>query len=395
LPRQRSGERLEAAAYPAYAEGMTALQTGTSTYRRAIVAFERAIALDPRSILPRAALVEACHDAWVATSDQKWLARGRDELARAEAVNADSLIVRLAAGRLHLVPGTFDRAVREYQRAIELEPASPNAWRGLARAYQDMGDHDNETAAAYAKAIEVQPGYFAPLINFGDFYRSRGNYVEAEKLWQRAIAAAPQLLAGHANLGGLYSDMGRYADAERELRRALDIEPSSRTVLNNLGALYQYMERDADAVNFLERARVVGPETDILSLNLGDSYRRLQRDAEATAAYRRGRELAETAVLTNPRDATRRAFLAYFALRLGDATTAEREIVQALNFGGENRTVLRRAVICFEALGQRDRAIAVIQSAPADVLRELNRQPDLKALRADTRFARLLPRDTR
>ena len=395
LPRQRSGERLAAAAYAAYTEGLSALQTGTSAFPRAVAAFEKAIAIDPQSVLPRAGLVEACYDAWVATSDQKWLGRGRDELARAEALNADSLIVRLAAGRLHLVPGTFDRAVREYERAIELEPASPDAWRGLARAYQDMGDHDNDAAAAYAKAIEVQPGYFAPLINFGDFYRSRGNYAAAEKLWLQAIAAAPQLLAGHSNLGGLYSDMGRYADAERELRRALDIESSSRTVLNNLGALYQYMERDADAVKFFERARAVGPETDILLLNLGDSYRRLKRDGDAAAAYRRGRELAEAAVLSNPRNATRRAFLAYFALRLGDVTTAEREIVQAVNFGGENRTVLRRAVICFEALGHRDRALAVLQSAPPDVLRELNRQPDLKALRADARFARLLPGDAR
>jgi hypothetical protein len=34
-----------------------------------------------------------------------------------------------------------------------------------------------------------------------------------------------------------------------------------------------------------------------------------------------------------------------------------------VNFGGENRTVLRRAVICFEALGQRHRALAVLESA--------------------------------
>jgi len=65
--------------------------------------------------------------------------------------------------------------------------------------------------------------------------------------------------------------------------------------------------------------------------------------------------------------------------------------VQALNIGGENRTVLRRAAICYEALEQRDRTLAVLQSAPPDLLRELNRQPDLVALRADQRFAALLP----
>jgi tetratricopeptide (TPR) repeat protein len=391
LPRQRSAEQIASTAYNAYAAGMASLHSSSSGYTDAIAAFERAIVLDPQSVLPRAGLVEAVYNGWLVTHDPRWLTRGRAALVEAERLNADSLAVRLAAGRINLVPGSYDKSALEYQRATVLEPNSPEAWAGLARAYQEMHDHDADAAAAYAKAVELQPNYYAPLIDRGDFYRRLGNYAEAEKQWRSVVALAPTLPAGHVNLGGLYTDMGRYGDAEGELKRALDIDPRSREALNNLGSLYQYMGRDDAAVVQFERARTIGPETHVLLLNLGDSYRRLGRTPDAAAAYRRARELADPLLLSNPRDAAIRAFVAYFALRLGDRATAEREIVQALNVGGENRTVLRRAAICYEALGQRDRALAVLQSAPADLLRELNRQPDLVALRSDSRFIALLP----
>ena len=150
--------------------------------------------------------------------------------------------------------------------------------------------------------------------------------------------------------------------------------------------------RDDEAVRYLEQARALGQETHILMLNLGDSYRRLGRDSDAGNAYRRARELAEPILLANPRDASIRSFVAYFALRLGDRAVAERELTQALNSGGDNRNVIRRAVICFEVMGNRERALSVLQSAPPDVLRELSRQPDLVPLRSDPRFVALVPK---
>jgi len=51
---------------------------------------------------------------------------------------------------------------------------------------------------------------------------------------------------------------------------------------------------------------------------------------------------------------------------------------------------LRFAVLTYETLNQRDKALEVLASAPADLLSELNRQPDLAGLRQDSRFAELL-----
>jgi tetratricopeptide (TPR) repeat protein len=392
LPRQTAEERISAAAYAAYAEGSSALRRGASEYGAAIQAFDRAAAIDPTSVLPHSGLAEAYYYGWVNSGDKIWLSRARDALSRAQAINADALAVRLAAGRINLVPGGFDRAAEEYRRATELDPSSAEAWSGLARAYEGMQDRHADAAAAYAKAIEVQPGYYRPLLNFGAFYWDLGNYAEAEKQWLAAVRLAPESFSAHSNLGGLYIATGRFAEAERALVRALEVDPGARAPMSNLGVVYQYLGRDEDAVTRFEQARASG-ETYLLLLNLGDSYRRLGRTEEAMAVYRRGREVADGILLPNPLDAATRAVVAYFALRLGERATAERELAQALSLASQDGMVIRRAAHCFEVLGLRDRTLEVLEAAPVAVVHELSRHPDLTALNADPRFLAMLSGD--
>jgi len=46
--------------------------------------------------------------------------------------------------------------------------------------------------------------------------------------------------------------------------------------------------------------------------------------------------------------------------------------------------------LTYEALGQHDRTLAIIQDAPLSMLDRLNRFPDLADLRANARFQQLL-----
>jgi len=389
LPRQAAPETVAPAAYSDYAQGLGLLRLRTD-YAQAIAAFKKAIAIDPNSSLPRAGIAEAYALAWDRTSDSQWLDRGREEVARATALSPDSLAVRLASGTLDLAGGSNERAAEEFQRAIQLDPTSSEAWNGLAQTYQVMEGRRAEAADAYLKAIQLQPGYSVPLNNFALFQRRLGNYQQAEDLWKRAVELAPQSAVLRANLGGLYVDRGRSEEAERELMRALELDGGYRLALNNLGALYQYLGRDADAIKIFERTRASGQESYTLDLNLGDSYRRLGDQRSAADAYRRANKLAEARLLANPADGATRAFAAYFLLRLGDRANADRELVLALHFGANDRTVIRRAVIYYEAIGQRVKALELLQSASPDLMSELNRQPDLTSLRKDPRFLALL-----
>src|SRR4029453_885353 len=96
--------------------------------------------------------------------------------------------------------------------------------------------------------------------------------------------------------------------------------------LNSIGAIRAYQKRDVEAVEFYKRAIALNARNFIYLLNLGDSYRRLGRAADAAASYRTGSDLSLSEVKQNPRRGYTRAFVGYFAARLGDRKRAEDEI---------------------------------------------------------------------
>jgi tetratricopeptide (TPR) repeat protein len=51
----------------------------------------------------------------------------------------------------------LDQARKAYQQALKLDPKCIAAYRGLARTYQQLGDHDR-TVATYQSALKVLPG---------------------------------------------------------------------------------------------------------------------------------------------------------------------------------------------------------------------------------------------
>lgn len=383
LPSAAAAESVSPAAASAYATANSLLRTDASRGAAAAAVFEQAIALDPASSLPRAGFAEAAFNAWRSTQDATWLIRGREQLAQAIERSPDSLSVHLAAGKLSLAPGAYERAREEFLRATQIDPNSAEAWRGLALAYESMTGHENEAATAYLKASQVQPSYYAPLTDLCLFYRRVGQYSQAIGYCRQVTALAPALLQGHLNLGGVLTEAGRFADSELELRLALNIDPKSRPVLNNLAAVYQYLGRDSDAVASLRLARAAGPDSTVLMLNLGDSHRRLGQLSEAQSAYRRGLELTRAATSQNSRDAAARAYLAYFLIRLNQTKPGRLELEQALALDERDKTVLRRAILCFVALGDNARAISLLRSAPPDLVHELERQPDLLEFRKD------------
>jgi hypothetical protein len=66
------------------------------------------------------------------------------------------------------------------------------------------------------------------------------------------------------------------------------------------------------------------------------------------------------------------------------------KIEQALQLSPSDSEVIRRAVLTYEMLGERDRALAVAERATSSVLHELDRHPDLAVLSQDSRFRELI-----
>ena len=107
-------------------------------------------------------------------------------------------------------------------------------------------------------------------------------------------------------------------------------------------------------------------------------------------AYRKGMKLALVELRGNPRLGLTRAYVAYFAARLGDTRRGQDEIGQALELSPGDSEVIRKAVLTYDAMGQRDQAIKVLALATPEAIEELNRHPDLADFRRDKRFIQVV-----
>ena len=382
-----AAEPLAAAATAPYLEALSFLRRDQHGFDRAIPLFRQAIRLDPRSPLPKAGLVEALVLKYGDTKEMKWIAEAEDELQAAETLNPDSVAVLLAAGRLDFSRGRYERALQNYQSVAERQPRNVEVLLRMA-AVDEKLDLAKEAIEHYQKAIALEPDYYETYEEFGVFYYGRGEYENAAKQFRKVIQLAPRFINARINLGATLNDMGRDDAAAEALQASLRIKETGRA-LNSLAAIKAYQGRDADALILYKRALALDANNPIILLNLGDSSRRVSLDADSRLYYQRGSERALAELQNNPRSGPMRAFVGYFAARMGDARRGRQEIDQALQLEPQHKTVIRRAVVTYEVLGERDLALRSAAKATPDLLRELDRHPDLADFRRDPRFREL------
>ena len=381
-------ETLSTDATAPYDKGLYLLRTDEQRFENAIALFREAARLDSRSPLPPAALVEAEIIKYRITRDHNCLDEAERALREAESLNPDSARVRLAGALLSKEAGQYQKALEDYRRVQELEPRNIEALLGIASVYFETSMPD-KAIETYRQAIALDPGYYRSHEQLGAFYYFHGEYPSAVEQFQEAISRAPGRFVAYSNLGATLMDLGRYAESEEALKQSLKLRETA-PALNNLGAVRAYQRRDAEAVGYYERAVAMDANDYVNIENLGDSYRRLGRLTSATAAYRRAMDLALRDLADNPSLGYPRAFVAYCAARIGDSGRAESEISQALKSSPGDKGVIRNAVLTYEVLGQRDKAMVLLGRAPRELLHELQRHPDLAEFCQDPRFQQLV-----
>ena len=382
---------LSSAATPPYDQGLNLLRRDRRSFDEAIASFEQAARLDPRSPLPLAGLVEANVVKFEVTHQESCLDDARRSLRAAESLSPDSPRVRMAAGLLKETASQYEQALEDYRSVQEREPRNVDALRRIAGVYDKL-HMPARAIEAYQKAIELDPDYYGGYHGLGVLYYYHGNYPEAARQFQKSIERAPGLFDEYTNLGAALDELGRDTEAEKALLTSLKLRETPEA-LNNMGAIRAYQKKDVEAIAYYKRAVALDPSSYISVENLADSNRRLGRVRDANAAYRQAMDLALATLKENPRLGYPRGYVAYIAARLGDRKRAEDEIAQALQLSPRETKVIRHAVLTYEALGERDRAIQVLDAATPDLLHELDRQPDLADFSRDSRFRQLVAKN--
>ncbi len=386
--RQTEAESISPAATLSYDRGLSLLHEDRYTKVEAVAYFEEAARLDPRSPLPLAGLAEAHIGNFKLTKQPAELEMARKAVQAAQALNPDSVTVRLASGALNEVTGQSEKALEDYRRVQELEPRNVEAYIRTGRTYEAVNMPDN-ALQNYQKAIALQPEYYEAYEWLGTYYYYAGKYTEAAEQFQKAIDRAPGRSNAYFNLGAVLDDLNRDDEAVAALQKSLQLKKTARA-LNSLGAILAYQGKDKEAADFYEQAVELEPGNYKYRLNVADSYRRLGRRSQSLAQYREGMKYVLGELRQNPRLGPTRAFLGYFKSRLDDQSGAEEEITEALTLAPGDSNVMRFAILVHEALGQRKLALDAANAAPKELLIELKRHPDLADLSRDSRYLQLL-----
>jgi Flp pilus assembly protein TadD len=220
------------------------------------------------------------------------------------------------------------------------------------------------------------------------FLYKQGRYPEAERSFERARELAPDSYTAWFRLGAVYLQTARMGAAEAAFKRSLELKPNGFSY-NNLAAIYYGQERYAESIPMMEKAVEMGPVNLGMLMNLARTYRQVpSQAAKAAPVEQRARALAATMLRVNPRGPGTHAQLALLLAETGDPAGAAREIETALALAPANTTVLFHAVMTYERIGRRDDALRAWHALAktGTFVEEIERRPELKALRADPRF---------
>jgi tetratricopeptide (TPR) repeat protein len=135
--------------------------------------------------------------------------------------------------------GQYDRAIADYDRAIEIAEkiVLPLAYNARGNAYSRKGD--NERAIAdYDQAIRLNPKLISAYIDRGTVYRANGDGSRAIADYDQAISLDPKLAVAYNGRGIAYRDVGDNDRAIADFGQALRLDPTLYFAHNNRGLAY-------------------------------------------------------------------------------------------------------------------------------------------------------------
>jgi tetratricopeptide (TPR) repeat protein len=210
-------------------------------------------------------------------------------------------LARIAKGR-----GDWRAAQRLLERSLAAEPDFANTHRMLAEVHRHLGQHEQARAslAAAAKLSAFSPApdpwldevleecreaetllvLGARSVRALDFRAAHGYFLRAAEL-------APANPAVHLALGKMMFMLGRNRQAHQSLARAVELDPQSTEGLFQLALVEQRRGNVRQAVALLLRAVKLNPDNPRIYNNLGVIYLSSDAQAKALDSFRRALEI--------------------------------------------------------------------------------------------------------
>jgi tetratricopeptide (TPR) repeat protein len=244
-------------AYQAYLRGLFFFDKRTrEAIRAGIGHFEQAIQLDP-GFAPAYAGPANAYMVLGAGLPADLEAKEAATKAMAAALKAIELDPGLAEGHAALghIQSVYERdfpgAEKEFRLAIELKPGLATAHLWFANSLR-VQQRTEEARREYQRALELDP--VSPNINgaFADFlWYNAGQREQALEQMRKTIELDPHHFNNRLRMGHFYLVMKRYREALAEFKKAEGISPGSNQALSRQGYIHAVLGNRAEAGRIL------------------------------------------------------------------------------------------------------------------------------------------------
>jgi protein O-GlcNAc transferase len=253
--------------------------------------------------------------------------------------------------------GDLDAAERCYRGALEQDPRHADAWHLLGLVACQRG-RPALALEHIGRALELNPGEAAFLLNRGVALQGLGRTPEAAEAFRLALAARPDFAEAHNNLANALHALGQTAEALPHWRRAVALRPDYAEARRNLAVALLASGDAAQALDHAHAAARLQPDSAPTLLALGDALATLERHAEAADAYRQALRQA-------PHLADARRRLAHVLRQTGRAEEALAEAREAVRLRPDDADAHNEAAAALGTLGRAGEAEAYARQALA------------------------------
>lgn len=173
--------------------------------------------------------------------------------------------------------GDYEGALKDYTKAVEMEPSNPELLNSRGKTYFDMassGKYKNQEKALLEKAVKdytealtkpkMKPeSKSEALSNRGAAFGMSGMYEQSIRDITESINLDPKNKNAYANRSIAYMNTGQYDKALADYQEYLKYDPNNFNFWYESGMVQRVMKRNEDAVKSLDRAIQLNPKLGI------------------------------------------------------------------------------------------------------------------------------------
>ena len=263
--------------------------------------------------------------------------------------------VRLKRGKDCAQRGDYDQAIGEYTAALQLHPASADAFVSRADACRLKGEY-SQALADYGSALRLEPGNAMVLIQRGQVQWIMGQLAEAITDYTAALQIDPRSAVAYHYRGKALTDAGDMDGALSNFSEALRLDPYYAWAYHDSGEAWTAKgSHDRAIVDFSEAIRL-NPLATLSYLRRGDVYLAKREFDRASADY-------GNVLRLDPHNVLALVSLGIAFREQGAHDQAAAHMTRALELDFANARLYFERGLVFQAMGNHDRALLDFSAA--------------------------------